>query len=51
MDWIWEDNTFNDLIFCVTLTSRRSSHTPFVQTKAETFNTGAEAVEPDPRCQ
>ena len=32
------------------LTSRRAGHTPFVQTGAEASDTGAEAVEPDPRC-
>jgi len=36
------------LFFCATLTGRRRSHTPFVQAGAETFDTGAEAIEPDP---
>jgi len=31
-----------------TLTGRRGGHTPFVQAGAETSDTGAEAVEPDP---
>ena len=51
MDWTLEDTMFNDLIFCATPTSRRSGHTPSVQTRAETLNTSAEAVEPDPHCQ
>jgi len=36
------------LFFCATLTGRRGGHTPFVQTGAETPDTGAETVEPDP---
>jgi len=36
------------LFFCATLTGRREGHTPFVQAGAETCDTGAEAVEPDP---
>jgi len=28
----------------------RGGHTPFVQAGAETFDTGAEAVKPDPGC-
>ena len=42
-----EDNMVDGL-FCATLTSRRGGHTPFVQAGAETTDTGAEAVEPDP---
>jgi len=38
----------NGLFFCVTLTGRRGSHTPFVQAGAEMSDTGAEAVKPDP---
>jgi len=38
LDWTLEDNIFNDLIFCATLTSRRSGHTPSMQTRAETLN-------------
>jgi len=38
------------LFFCATLTGRRGGHTPFVQAGAETSDTGAEAVEPDPGC-
>jgi len=34
------------LFFCATHTGRRGGHTPFVQ--AETSDTGAEAVKPDP---
>jgi len=30
--------------FCATLTGRRGGHIPFVQTGAETSDTGAEAV-------
>jgi len=37
-----------DGLFCATLTGRRGSHTPFVQTAAETPHTGAEAVKPNP---
>jgi len=33
-----------------TLTNRGSGHTPFMQTGAETSDTGAEVVEPDPHC-
>jgi len=33
MDWTLEDNMFDDLIFCATLTGRREGHTPFVQKK------------------
>ena len=36
------------LFFCATLTDRRGGHTPFVQARAETSDTGAEAVKPDP---
>jgi len=35
---------------CAGLIGRRGRHTPFVQAGAETSDTGAEAVEPDPRC-
>jgi len=38
------------LFFCATLTGRRGGHTPFVQARAETSDTGVEAVKPDPRC-
>jgi len=51
MDWTLEENMVNCLILCATPTSRRSGHTPFVQIRAETSGTGAEAVEPDPCCQ
>ena len=44
-----EDNMADDL-FCATLTGRRGGHTPFVQAGEETSDTGAEAIEPDPRC-
>jgi len=47
MDWTVEDDMVDGL-FCATLTGRRAGHTPFVQGGAETSDTGAEAVEPDP---
>ena len=37
-----------DSLFCATLTGCRGGHTPYVQTGAETPDTGAEAVMPDP---
>jgi len=49
MDWTLEDNMVDGLFFCAILTGRRGGHTPFVQTGAETSDTGAEAVESDPR--
>jgi len=48
MDWTLEDDMVDSLFFCATLTGRRGGHTPFVQAGAETSNTGAEAVKPDP---
>jgi len=48
MDWTLEDNMVDGLFFCATLTGRRGGHTPFVQAGAETSDTGAEAVNPDP---
>ena len=48
MDWTFEDNMVGGLFFCATLTSHRRGHTPFVQAGAETSDTGAEAVKPDP---
>jgi len=50
MDWTLEDNMVDGLFFCATLTGPRGGHTPFVQSGAETSDTGAEAVKPDPRC-
>jgi len=47
MDWTVEDDMVDGL-FCLTLTARRGGYTPFVQAGAETSETGAEAVEPDP---
>ena len=47
MDWTLEDDMVDGL-FCATLTGRRGGHNPFVQAGAETPDTGAEAVEPDP---
>ena len=48
MDWTLEDDMVDGLFFCATLTGRRGGHTPFVQAGAETSDTSAEAVEPDP---
>ena len=48
MDWALDDNMVDDLFVCTTLTGRRQGHTPFVQAGAETSDTGAEAVKPDP---
>ena len=48
MDWTLEDNMVDGLFFCATLIGRRGGHTPFVQIWAETPDTGAGAVEPDP---
>jgi len=50
MDWTFEDNMVDGLFFCATLTGRRWDHIPFVQAGAETSDTGAEAVKPDPNC-
>jgi len=47
MNWTLEDNMVDGSFFCATLTGRRGGHTPFVQTRAETSDTGAEAVKPD----
>ena len=47
MNWTVEDDMVDGL-FCAILTGRRGDHTPFVQAGAETSDTGAEAVEPDP---
>ena len=51
MDWTLEDNMVNGSVFCATPTSRRSGHTPFVQTGAETSGTRVEAIESKSRCQ
>jgi len=48
MDWTLEDDMGDGLFFCATLTSRRGGYAPFVQAGAETSDTGAEAVKPDP---
>ena len=48
MDYTLEDNMVDGLFFCAALTGRREGHAPFVQTGAETSDTGAEAVKPDP---
>jgi len=39
---------FGGLFLCATLTGRKGGHTPVVQAGAETSDTGAEAVKPDP---
>jgi len=49
MNWTVKDNMVSALFFCVTLTSCKWRHTPFVQAGTETSDTGAEAVKPDPR--
>ena len=48
MDWTLEDNMAGGLFFCATLTGRRGGHTPFVQTGAETSNTGAKKIKVGP---
>ena len=48
IDWTLENNMVDGLFFCATLTGHRGGHTPFVQAGAETSNTSAGAVEPDP---
>ena len=48
MDWTLADNMVNGLFFCATLTSHRRGNTPFVEARAETSGTGAEAVKSDP---
>ena len=48
MDWTVEDDMVDGLFFCATVTGRRGGHTSFAQAGAETSNTGAEAVKPDP---
>jgi len=45
MDCTLEYNMVDSLFFCATLID---CHTPFVEDRAETSNTGAEAVKPDP---
>ena len=50
MDWTLEVSMVHGWTFFATLISRRSGHTPFVQTGEETSDTSVEAVEPDPRC-
>jgi len=48
MDWTVEDDMVDGLFFCATLTGCRGGHTSFVQAGAETSDTGAEAIKPDP---
>jgi len=49
MDWTLEDNTSDGLFFCATLISGKGGHLPFTHASAGASDTGAEAVEPDPR--
>jgi len=48
MDWTMEDSMVDGLFFCASLTGRRGDHTTFAQARAETSDTGAEAVKPEP---
>jgi len=48
MEWILEGNMVDGLFFCATLTSHKGSLTPFMQTGAETSDTGVETVKSDP---
>ena len=48
MDSTLKDNMVDGLFLCATLTDSRGGHTPFVQTWAQTSDTGAETVKPDP---
>ena len=48
MDWTLEYNMVDGLFFCATLTGRRGCHTIFAQAGAESSDTGAEAVKPNP---
>jgi len=48
IDLTLEDNMADDLFFCATLTGRWGGHSPVVQAGAETSDTGAETVKPDP---
>jgi len=48
MNWTLEDDMVGSVFFCATLMGRRGCHTPFVQAGAETTDTGAGVVEPDP---
>jgi len=50
MDWTLEDNMVDGLFFRATLKGRRGGHTPFVQAEAETSDSSAEAVKPNPSC-
>jgi len=44
MDWTFENNMVDSLLYCVTLTGPREGHTRFIQARAETSDTGAKAV-------
>jgi len=50
MDWTVKDNIVGGLFFRATLTGRRGSHTPFVQSIAETTDSSAEAVKAKTHC-
>jgi len=47
VDWSVDDDMVDGL-FCAKLAGRRGGHTPFAQAGAETYDTGAEVVGPDP---
>jgi len=48
MGWTLKDSMIDGLFFCATFTGRRGGRTRFVQTGAETPDTSAEAIKPDP---
>jgi len=48
-DWTLEDDTVNSMFFCAKLTDSRRNHNLLVYAGAETSDTGAEGVNPDPR--
>jgi len=50
MGWTLKDNMVNGLISFATLAGRRSGHTQFIQTRAETSDINAGVVELDTRC-
>jgi len=49
MDWTLEYNMVDGLFSCATVTGQKG-HIPSLPAEAETSNTGADAVKPDPRC-
>jgi len=48
MGWTFKDNMVDGLFFCATLTGSREGHSPSVQAGAETSDSAAMAVMPDP---